>query len=540
MLQRPLHCEQISAVVLPPRLQSLLTMKKLWLEYSSLLVRTKIGVPFTTVEQSNQSGPTNDRSAVNARVHDLGTRWSTEARTIQFDFEFKAVEQERRRVAKDLHDEILPLLARLIRSMQSEEKIVVNALLDEVHSAIAAFRDLLGELHPVDLEELGLVAALDNICKRYVRICGRFVLFFEQTEDCALSGLQQLCIYRAMQAVLRMFAESKNDILMVNYNRIDGRTIITVRCADKLVSSAEWITSEKADFDSFESWCVLAGAKMELGAVGIRDQFPYDLIISIPEDPFTAQHSAPEEIGDLSQARLVELDNILIHAKEEWARLINQDRALFENLAVESERKRISDDIDNLILPRLKQIVFLAHQYGDHLITDDVDTRMAVIAAGVTGIMSELHPRLLAEAGLIASIQTLVDRFRRASLIETSVCSNLLPEQIDISQETKFAIYRVTQEALNNIEKHSQATHALVTVKQITDQLVVCIEDNGKGIQGSGNTLSRGLKNIRERASGIGAKVAWENAVSFASGTLVTISLRCFEPADLGCTLCDP
>ena len=163
MIQRPLQCEQISAVVLPPRLQSLLTMKKLWSEYSALLVRTKIAVQPHAPVYTLQPGPASDQSAVNARIHDLGTRWSTEARAIQYDFEFKAVEQERRRVAKELHDEILPLLARLIRSIQSGEKFVANSLLDEVHSAIGAFRDLLGELHPVDLEELGLVSAIDNI-----------------------------------------------------------------------------------------------------------------------------------------------------------------------------------------------------------------------------------------------------------------------------------------------------------------------------------------------------------------------------------------
>ena len=549
-MQRPLQFEQVAAIALPPRLQSLLTMKRLWAEYSALLVRTRISHKFgesaasadeSAIGQSQSTGlqtaveglgkpsaaTDKDKSAAEVRAHDIGARWSAEARAIQFDFEFRAVENERRRVAKELHDESLPLLARLIRSVQPASSPNHQSLVDEVHRSIAAFRDLLGELHPVDLEELGLVSALDNICKRCVRLCGRFVLFLGQTEDCHLSELQQLCLYRAIQALLRMFTESQNDMLMINYNRFENQTVITVRCADKLVSSAEWITSDRSDFDCFEAWCALAGAKVQFDSWGMQDQFPTDLVIAFFEESPYALPCTADDTDDLSQARLSELDVILAHARDEWARLINRDRALFENLAVGAERKKISDDIDRTIVPRLEKIVAIANQLGDDDVASDVHQRLRVIASGVSAVMADLHPRLLAEAGMLPSIQALVDRFRRASLIETKVHAKLLSEQIDISQEEKFAIYRVTQEALNNIEKHSGATRAIVVVTRNDDRLSVSIEDNGKGIQGARNPLSRGLKNIRERAAGIGADVSWESAVSFPSGTLVTISLRC-------------
>ncbi|HEY9732045.1 MAG TPA: ATP-binding protein [Drouetiella sp.] len=532
-LQRPWQCEQASAVVLPPRLQSLLTMKQLWAEYSALLVRTKIGhqdEPASgrnvSVGEQTPASYKDVKTAAAVRAHDISARWTAEARAIQFEFEFKAVENERRRVAKELHDESLPVLARLIRSVQSVASPNHQSLVDEVYRSIAAFRDLLGELHPVDLEELGLVSALDNICKRCVRLCGRFVLFIEQTESCHLSELQQLCLYRAIQALLRMFAESQNDMLMIKYERISNQSVITVRCADKLVSSAEWITSDRSDFDAFEAWCSLAGAKVLLGSRGTQDQFPNDLVISVAEEAPEMMPQNIVDLDDLSQARLNELDVILTHARDEWARLINRDRALFESLAVAAERKKISEDIDRFIVPRLEQIITLADRLNDAEMTLDVHQRMRVIVSGVAAVMADLHPRLLAEAGLLASIQALVDRFRRASLIETKLHAQLLSEQIFISQEAKFAMYRVTQEALTNIEKHSGATHAIVVVTQNVDRLSVSIEDNGRGIQGTRNTLSRGLKNIRERAAGIGAEVSWESALSFGSGTLVTISLH--------------
>ncbi|MFN8553717.1 MAG: hypothetical protein U0103_19770 [Candidatus Obscuribacterales bacterium] len=538
-------------VALPPRLQSLLTMKKLWAEYSALLVRTRISSSLA----ESQAPPTSatSKSAIAARARHIGSRWNAEARMIQFEFEFAAVEAERHRVAKELHDESLPLLARLIRSVQAQTGGTPNlglpgsaasnvaesnaaassaaasscaALVDEVHQSISAFRDLLGELHPVDLEELGLLPAIDNICKRYMRRCGRLILFFEQAEECQLSRLQQLCVYRAIQALLKMFVESENDMLMIQYQRINDQSVITIRCADKLVSSAQWITAERADFDAFEAWCSLAGASVQLDSLGARDQFPNDLVISISEEASPVMASEEFDVDELSQARLSELDIILAHAKDEWARLINRDRALFESLAVGAERKNISDEIDRFILPRLENIVLLAGNLGDQLVVQDVTGRMELIAAGVSAVMSDLHPRLLTEAGLIPSIQALVDRFRRASLIEAIVYSNLQRDRIEISDEAKFAIYRVTQEALNNIEKHSGATHTTVLVEERAGSLIVSIEDNGRGIRDTRNTLSRGLKNIRERASAIGAEVNWTSAMSFPTGTKVSICIQ--------------
>jgi signal transduction histidine kinase len=127
-----------------------------------------------------QERPFDECSALNALIQDRGTQWSAHARAIKFDIEFKAIEAERRRVAKDLHDEILPALARLIRSIQglnsnSNHSDETNSqIVENLHDTVAAFRDLLGELHPVDLEELGLVPALSNLCciGRFKRRCG--------------------------------------------------------------------------------------------------------------------------------------------------------------------------------------------------------------------------------------------------------------------------------------------------------------------------------------------------------------------------------
>lgn len=471
--------------------------------------------------------PSDEFSALNALIQDREACWSSKARAIKFDIEFKAIEQERRRVAKELHDEILPSLSRLIRSIESLcLSAKADTLIAAVRKAIGAFRDLLGELHPVDLEELGLIPALSNICKRYARMTRRAIVFASEIEECNLSELQQLCIYRALQSTLKLFVDSENDILLVTCDRSGERSIIAARCIDKRVSSADWLSADRPEFEAFETWCAMAGAEWKIGDNYLGD-FPCDLVISVTNS-LPPKGDVSELIGELAQARLHELDTIMAMAQEEWVELINRDCSLFRKLAVEVERNRISEEISRAIVPHFQRIRQLADRAKAEAVRSDVDERMSSIETGLNGIMSELHPRLLAEAGLLPSIRTLVDRFKHASLIETTIISNMWANEVDeIPMESKFAIYRVAQEALNNIEKHSGATRALITIVFQSGELLVRIEDNGKGFRGSKSTLSRGLKNIHDRAREIGASVSWDESASFMSGTLVTISLHC-------------
>lgn len=416
----------------------------------------------------------------------------------KFDVDFDAVEVERRRVAKDLHDEILPTLARLVRAVQSENDEQNKEAIDEMHAAVDAFRELLGELHPVDLEELGLPAALSNVCRRYARFTGRCILFVEGSEDCRLTELQQLCVYRAVQVVLAMFAASDNDVLLVAFDHADDVTSISMRCVDRRVSSAGWVSIDKQEFNEFQSWCAIAGAQVEFGAANSGGEFPVDLAISIREsDPASA-----------------DIYPLIARREEESS----------DYLVVEAERQRILATLEHLIVPRLNKICGLASDPNHEFLRIGVQAIEAECKAIMCG---NVHPQWVAQVGLLRSIRTLVDRFVKATLIDVTVLSDVAAEELAIPFEAKLAMYRVIQEALNNIEKHSGATQARVTIEHCGNAVVISIEDNGKGFQARQGTQSRGLRNIRERALAVGAEVHWRKAVSFDHGTLVTILLGC-------------
>lgn len=469
-------------------------------------------------------------TVLNAAIHARGAKWSQKARAIKFEIEFSATEQERRRVAKELHDEVLPSLARLIRAVQQRqaEPPAPVELVHELHATVAAVRDLLGELHPVDLLELGLVPALSNISKRCGRITNRNILFIEKDEDCLLTELQQLCIYRAVQTVLRSFAHSENDILVLAYNRIGGNCVISMRCIDKRVSGARWLWAEPHMFDSLQSWCAMAGANMQFGAQTF-DETSHDLVITIAESE-PDRKALLGEIDGLTRERLQELDSIVDFAQEEWSGLLNNDCWLFKDMALETERRRIFEEINKLILPHLCAILRFAEQSRDLEIRLMLRSCMRSIVAAIKEIMSETLPQELAQADLLSSVKALVQRFKRASLIETNVISTQSCANILLAPEAKFAIYRVIQESLNNVEKHSDASRVQISIAFVGKLLTIDIEDNGKGFQECRRIQSRGLRNIRERAIEIGASVFWHRSRSFNSGTRVQICLRCAQP----------
>jgi signal transduction histidine kinase len=439
-------------------------------------------------------------------------------RAFSLEVELNAIERERLRVARELHDEVLPLLARLTRFLQAQPEIAgdpeCNALRAMVHRTIARLRDLLGELHPVDLEELGLVPALSNICSRYARLTELCILSVERVEEFALGRFEQLCLYRAMQAVLRMFANSDNDILVVTSDCLLDTNFISVRCVDKRVSSAEWISAGQPEFSEFEACCDLSGADVEIQSLEYGE-FPCDLIISIP-----------------SWRRRKRAGDSLIENCKPADLQLQRDVAFFEKLAASAERQKISRELERSVSPCFKEMkkTAMTLTYTNPYVIDFL-MRLHGVEASFNAVISGLHPDELTESGLLPSIRTLLNRFQMESGIAAGLETELTSAYEDLSSYAKFTIYRSIQEALNNVERHSGATRVRVSLKQSGSSFVIHVEDNGRGL-GSGRGFltrtgcqSRGLKYITERAAAIGAAVSWENSVYFASGTRLTISL---------------
>jgi PAS domain S-box-containing protein len=138
-----------------------------------------------------------------------------------------------------------------------------------------------------------------------------------------------------------------------------------------------------------------------------------------------------------------------------------------------------------------------------------------------------LHPPLLDELGLASALRWLVDGFRDRSGIEVTLDLPATLPRLD--RDSELALFRVAQEALTNVHRHSGSPSARLAVKCGAQDIVLEIEDSGRGLPEAGArsrddapALSVGLAGMRERMRQIGGNVVVESG---ATGTRVRASL---------------
>jgi len=135
-----------------------------------------------------------------------------------------------------------------------------------------------------------------------------------------------------------------------------------------------------------------------------------------------------------------------------------------------------------------------------------------------------LHPPLLDEVGLLSAVRWYLDGLMKRSGIATSL--EVQPgEFVRLAPELETAIFRIIQEALTNVFRHSEASRAWVTLNPQGDHVIVRVADDGKGVgtdiaeMRPGN-LGIGLAGMRQRAKELGGTMRLANTIP---GTLIEI-----------------
>jgi PAS domain S-box-containing protein len=139
----------------------------------------------------------------------------------------------------------------------------------------------------------------------------------------------------------------------------------------------------------------------------------------------------------------------------------------------------------------------------------------------VRRISSELRPVVLDDLGLIAAISWQARQFEKRTGI---ICVWRCPlENLDLTAAQSTGLYRVLQEALTNVLRHSQATRVETTIGQETGEIVLTISDNGRGITEDQtlSQLSLGLLGMQERVHVIGGEI--DIAGIEGKGTTITV-----------------
>lgn len=115
----------------------------------------------------------------------------------------------------------------------------------------------------------------------------------------------------------------------------------------------------------------------------------------------------------------------------------------------------------------------------------------------VRRISNDLMPAQLNRFGLIPALQQHCDEVSRISMLEINF--EATGEFEPMSRKARIYLFRIVQEALTNIVKHSAATTASIELSRTRDFLFLSISDNGKGFVAAGECPGNGLNNMRER-----------------------------------------
>jgi signal transduction histidine kinase len=201
-------------------------------------------------------------------------------------------------------------------------------------------------------------------------------------------------------------------------------------------------------------------------------------------------------------------NQIPIKQKEESGEQF-RDLSAYLQAAREEERRSIAREIHDELGQSLTTIKIELSLLSEEVIHDAtaatqriqlLKDRVDETIHAVKHIITKLRPGLLDDLGLSAAIEWQAKDFQQHTGIVCEVHTD--PEEIFINSEISTAVFRIFQETLTNITRHSRATRVKVDLIQSRDILKLQVRDNGRGITAEeiSDPKSFGLIGIRERA----------------------------------------
>ncbi|MEM0516523.1 MASE1 domain-containing protein [Pseudoalteromonas sp. YIC-827] len=197
----------------------------------------------------------------------------------------------------------------------------------------------------------------------------------------------------------------------------------------------------------------------------------------------------------------------------------------------ESERKHLSQELHDELgqnLTALKTDLAILSRLGNdatRAIVGDLKTNANSMYDSVYQLMHYLRPRELDELGLAAAL----DQGQCATLLQKAgisySCNLALPPQLP--DDYQVAIYRISQEAITNCIKHSNASTLALSIKQVDEQVLLHIQDDGTAVRPSEDSGRYGLAFIEERALALGGQCQFNTEAGFAISVTLPYKVTC-------------
>jgi PAS domain S-box-containing protein len=197
--------------------------------------------------------------------------------------------------------------------------------------------------------------------------------------------------------------------------------------------------------------------------------------------------------------------------------------------AQETERKRVAGELHDSIAAALGAMRFgidkivedMKRGNGNPESLQDLGSKVTEINNEVRRIMADLRPSVLDDLGIIAAMNWFCREYQK-TYSHISVEKQIGVSEQEVPDSLKTPIFRISQEAMNNIAKHSQASLINLSLRKEDAKLLLTISDNGQGFDLETVERGLGLSTMRERAQLSGGSYDLESAVG--KGTVNRVS----------------
>jgi signal transduction histidine kinase len=243
------------------------------------------------------------------------------------------------------------------------------------------------------------------------------------------------------------------------------------------------------------------------------------------------QVSSEDEIGFLSDT----FNKMTLKLKKQTEELEKEKTRRLSSLidGQDMERQRISRELhdglgQNMIAIKLKleNIINILPPEARGSVVQVEDMFDGTIEE-IKNISDNLMPSILKEFGVETALEYLCQTISETSGLE--IIFDALPMKFKLDEKISTYLYRISQEALNNIVKHAEATSATLQLVESENYIELIVEDNGKGFKFGQDfrTIGNGIYNMRERTRILGG--TFELSSNEGSGTNIIIKIPLHE-----------
>ncbi len=200
-------------------------------------------------------------------------------------------------------------------------------------------------------------------------------------------------------------------------------------------------------------------------------------------------------------------------------------------LAAVEERNRLARELHDAVKQQIFALSLTANSIRQLFEKDQgkaaerlaqLETQARDVHLEMDALIKQLRPASLEDRGLAPAITELADKW--AAQHETPVDLTVRGER-ELPLNIEQALYRIAQEALNNVARHAEASQVTIVLEYETDTITLTITDNGQGFdpEKSQPPQSLGLRSMNERAAEVGGKVTINSTTG--KGTQLQVSV---------------